>query len=53
MGVLELRDLRGVLELEIQSYTSTNGHLSSTATFLADSRYNDSCLNFSTAAICL
>ena len=30
--------------------TSTNGYLSTTATFLADSPYIDSCLNLSTAA---
>ena len=30
--------------------TSTNGYLFTTATFLADSPYFDSCLNLSTAA---
>ena len=32
------------------SRTCTNGYLSSTATFVADSPYIDSCLNLSTAA---
>ena len=32
------------------SWASPNGQLSTTATFLADSPYNDSCLNFSTTA---